>query len=138
MDEIEDEVCEWCGMSGYHPGCQAEMADWAEQVRVRLLQFTMGGSFGPDPSGSGMSFGEAVARLEQYLDYVPDFDAEAVIENKRWWYIPHCWIGMLGFVVDKSTGRVYKLGSGLGDLVQALTAYEQGRVPTGGRRDKGA
>ena len=36
-----------------------------------------------------------------------------VIENESWWYIPYCWIGCAGFIVNKDDLYVNWLGSGL-------------------------
>jgi len=43
------------------------------------------------------------------LEYAPD----KVIETDRWWYIPFCWIGCAGFIVNKDDLYVNWLGSGL-------------------------
>jgi hypothetical protein len=42
------------------------------------------------------------------------YDASKVIENDRWWYIPFCWIGCLGFIVNRDNLYVNWLGSASG------------------------
>ena len=76
-----------------------------------------------------MSLDEASDRLAKHLGRRPEFPADAVIENEGWWFIPCVWIGTLGFVVDKGSGEVFQLGSGLGHLWQALEAFQRGLVP---------
>jgi len=41
------------------------------------------------------------------------YDTTETIENDRWWYIPFCWVGCAGFIVNKSDLYVNWLGSGI-------------------------
>jgi hypothetical protein len=42
-----------------------------------------------------------------------EYEPGKVIETDRWWYIPFCWIGCAGFIVNKDDLYVNWLGSGL-------------------------
>ena len=43
-----------------------------------------------------------------------EYDPDKVIETDRWWYIPYCWIGCNGFIVNKDDLYVNWLGSAIG------------------------
>ena len=53
------------------------------------------------------------------------YDSKEVIETDRWWYIPFCWIGCLGFIVRKDDLYVNWLGSGI-CLEKCIWAHDQG------------
>jgi len=53
------------------------------------------------------------------------YEPAKVIETDRWWYIPFCWIGCAGFIVNKADLYVNWLGSGLG-LEQCFWGHDHG------------
>jgi hypothetical protein len=57
------------------------------------------------------------------LEYAPD----KVIETDRWWYIPFCWIGSAGFIVNRDDLYVNWLGSAL-TLEQCFWGHDHGVV----------
>ncbi len=121
-------ICEYCGMSGAHPECRKKQERYLAKRRNLLRQFANNGKFGsvsPDPE---MTLEEAVSRLKEHLGHPPEFDTSEVVENRKWWFIPHNWIGILGFVVDKRTGQITALGSGWGAVWEALEAFQAGLV----------
>lgn len=124
----DDPVCEFCGRKGVHPECREQVNKiWAAR-QILLRRFTIDGRFGPVTKDPEMTLADAVFILTKHLGYQPEFDVTQVIENKNWWLIPHGWIGMLGFIVEKRNRRITELGSGLGGLLEAIQAYESGVV----------
>ena len=121
-------VCGHCGRSGIHPECREEMKRLRAGKRFSLRQFSIDGRFGPVSTDPEMTLEDAVYRLKEHLGHEPEFDVTEVIENRNWWLIPHGWIGMLGFIVEKHTGRIAELGSGWGELLAAIEAYEAGLI----------
>lgn len=53
------------------------------------------------------------------------YEPSRVIETDRWWYIPFCWIGCAGFIVNKDDLYVNWLGSGF-TLDQCIWGHEHG------------
>jgi hypothetical protein len=50
-------------------------------------------------------------------------------EAKSWWFVQFCWIGCIGHIVDKASGRVVELNSmPLHELDLAFWAYERGAL----------
>lgn len=54
-----------------------------------------------------------------------DYASDKVIETARWWYIPYCWIGCAGFIVNKDDLYVNWLGSAL-SLEQCFWGHDHG------------
>ncbi len=54
-----------------------------------------------------------------------EYDSDKRIETDRWWYIPFCWIGCAGFIVNKDDLYVNRLGSTL-SLEQCFWGHEHG------------
>lgn len=54
-----------------------------------------------------------------------EYDPVKVIETDRWWYIPFCWIGCAGFIVNKKSMYVNWLGSAL-SLQQCFWGHNRG------------
>ena len=54
-----------------------------------------------------------------------EYEPGKVIETGRWWYIPFCWIGCVGFIVKKDDLYVNWLGSGVG-LEQCFWGHDHG------------
>jgi hypothetical protein len=54
-----------------------------------------------------------------------EYASDKVIETQRWWYIPFCWIGCLGFIVSKDDLYVNWLGSGV-TLEQCFWGHDRG------------
>ena len=53
------------------------------------------------------------------------YEPAKVIETDRWWYIPYCWIGCLGFIVNRHDLYVNWLGSGP-SLEQCFWGHDRG------------
>src|SRR5215203_2244043 len=53
------------------------------------------------------------------------YSADEVIETEQWWYIPYCWIGCAGFIVNKDDLYVNWLGSAL-SLEECVWGHEHG------------
>lgn len=110
-------VCEYCGRSGLHPECEHQAA---EAIRIQQAQcaklaskFALHGSYGIVTPESEISLSLAEKSLHAYLGELPAYDAGQLIEGDRWWFIPVGWIGMTGFVVEKTSQKIFPLGSGL-------------------------
>ena len=57
------------------------------------------------------------------------FRKEDVLMSDRWWYIPHTWIGCMGFIVDRGSGYVNWLGSAsLRTLGDCFWGHDHGLV----------
>jgi hypothetical protein len=41
------------------------------------------------------------------------YDPQFLIRSRTWWYVPDCWIGCAGFIVNMGDGYVNWLGSAL-------------------------
>jgi hypothetical protein len=54
-----------------------------------------------------------------------EYDPGKVIETDRWWYIPCCWIGCAGFIVNKDDLYVNWLGSSV-SLEQCFWGHDHG------------
>lgn len=110
-------ICEYCGRTGEHPEC--ERAAMEAELRYKradaeqLQTHSRFGSYGVRGPESEKSFRLACAVLEGYLERPAAFDPDRAIEGDCWWFLPEGWIGMIGFVVEKQTSRLFPLGSGL-------------------------
>jgi hypothetical protein len=65
----------------------------------------------PTDSAGQRSLAEAEARVRKVLERDIEYKPEGLLASETWWYIPHGWIGCMGFIVDKKTGYVNWLGS---------------------------
>lgn len=113
-------ICEYCGRSGEHPECEQAVAEAVlrhQKADAELLRkYAEHGAYGIHGPKSTESFTRACASLESYLGRPLSFDCASALEANNWWFLPEKWIGMIGFVVEKETGLVYPLGSGLASL----------------------
>ena len=134
-------VCEICGKSGQHPDCEARarraLYDQLVADAAMLRKHSLHGARGICSSDSLLSLDAAERRLLEYLRRPLEFDPHSLIEAEHWWFIPEGWIGKLGFIVEKQSGKVFPLGSGLawpgddatpGGDWSAITRYLQGQV----------
>ena len=114
-----EEACQICGIGtdGMHPACaagaRAMAADFEADNQAMLQKHALFQARGIQSDTSRESLARAVACLTRYLKQTPDFDSGKLIEGDDWWFIPHGWIGVMGFVVEKSTQKIFILGSGL-------------------------
>jgi hypothetical protein len=53
------------------------------------------------------------------------YDPQHLLRSNTWWYIPYCWIGCAGFIVNMGDGYVNWLGSAL-DLRLCFWGHERG------------
>ena len=129
-----DDVCGICGKSGDIPHTDCEnkaqelAADYREKMMVMAKAYGISQTFGPSNLDSRMTLDDAVDILSQYLDHELTFDIQRVLENENWWYIPHGWVGVLGFIVEKDSKRIFCLGSGLRTEWNAIESYLNGEV----------
>jgi hypothetical protein len=111
-------ICEYCGRSGEHSECEQAVAEavlrYQKADEELLRKYAEHGAYGVHGTKSAESFAQACASLEGYLGRPLAFDRASAIEASSWWFLPEGWIGMIGFIVEKGTGLVYPLGSGLG------------------------
>ena len=128
------DVCSMCGKSGDlpHPDCENEARLLAIENRTKMIEmankYGIGKTFGPSNLDSRMDLNEAINVLAQYLDHKPTFEIDQVLENENWFFIPHGWIGVLGFIVEKESKKVFCLGSGLRTAWNAIESYVDGKV----------
>lgn len=55
------------------------------------------------------SYNKALSILDPFLSQDPDFDEDKVVEGNKWWFFPNGWIGVIGYIIEKETGRVFRL-----------------------------
>jgi hypothetical protein len=112
-----DGVCELCGRSGRHPACEEralELQREFDRIDAEMLrQHALFGARGLCSNASSDSFAAARRQLVAYLQRPLDLDPGRAIEGDTWWFLPEGWIGMIGFIVEKATGAVLPLGSGV-------------------------
>src|SRR5262249_51312383 len=67
-------------------------------------------------------------RLDRERFQMPvDYDAKDLPSSKTWWYVPYCWIGCRGFIVNMDDGYVNWLGSAL-SLRDCFWGHQHGVV----------
>ena len=119
--------CEICGLSGVHPDCERKAAESEllyRTVDAELLQrYSVAGCYGPSTFASSESLAEASSALRAHLDRDLCYDPSQAVEGHDWWFIPEGWIGVIGFIVQKSDGKIFCLGSGLVGLKSDSSLY---------------
>lgn len=111
------------------PFCEASYTEYSQHFDVcpehereaergrehhRKLAEKLGLKIGSPTESTGMaSLEEAERQVKAFLQRDIEYDPQLLMESEFWWYIPHCWIGCSGFIVDKETGNVDCLGSGV-------------------------
>lgn len=136
-----EDACQICGtgITGTHPECEARAlaieAEFKADDQEMLKECARFCAYGIHSDDSRESLARAIASLTRYLGYAPEFDEEELIEGDDWWFVSHGWIGVIGFVVEKSTDRIFSIGSGLGAISQrryvrwvGIDAYLAGRL----------
>lgn len=112
-----EDICELCGRMGVHPACAARAVEidrlFQESDNRLLEQYALHRRRGIAGHASQASFDQAVDALQGYLGRALECPTDQSIEGDAWWYIPECWIGIIGFVVDKRSFSIFPLGSGL-------------------------
>jgi hypothetical protein len=92
----------------------AEIERKFRQSDAELLQkYAVSGCYGPTSSISELSLQAAYALLCKHLGRKPILEPSQAIESSAWWFIPDQSIGTLGFIVEKESGLIFPLGSGL-------------------------
>lgn len=103
-----------CGKPGYHIECQQRLSKILNESdsfdRSCIEKYSLTGEYGVVDS-SRDSFNYACKYLSSTLKLTLDYDEADVVEGDTWWFIPHGWIGVLGFIVEKDTGEIYVVGS---------------------------
>ena len=146
--EVDDEnifgpgMCAWCGQKGYHEACRIKAeATWAkfeESDKLLLDEYSITSGYGPSGIDETLTYDDAVSILANVTGQTLNCSIENCIENEHWWYIDHTWIGCIGYVVEKETGKVFCLGSAWGQLDKTpfqkvhwcgIKAYLRGDVP---------
>lgn len=106
-------VCS-CGKAGYHIECQqkisATKARFKESDKYLLKKYSVNGEYGVLKQSIN-EFNAVCEKLANHLHQELDFDVSKVIENENWWFVPHGWIGVLGFIVEKASDEIYVVGS---------------------------
>lgn len=104
----------FCGKPGYHIDCQRKMLDikgrFEKSDKNLLEKYAVNGKYGVLKGHLG-EFNIVCEKLANHLRQKLDFDESKVIENEHWWFIPHGWIGVLGFIVEKTSDDIYVVGS---------------------------
>lgn len=125
MNLFPDEMCEYCGRKGRHHACEQAVAESARLYREADAAFLRqyAARYGVHGPSSEQSFSRACAVLAAFLGRDLECEREQAIEGKTWWFLPERWIGIIGFIVEKESERVFMLGSGLASLSQLKNAY---------------
>ncbi len=127
-------VCGMCGKTAETPhlDCEKKADELAIDYKNKMIKmaqtYGINKTFGPSHLGNKMTLDEAENILSNYLDHKPSYDIDEVLENENWWFIPHEWIGVLGFIVEKESKKVFCLGSGLHSIWNAVMQYMDGKV----------
>jgi hypothetical protein len=120
-------ACPYCGRSGQHPQCETKAIEldrrYRETDEEHLRKYSVHGLYGVVGPDSEQSFARAFQLLERHLRRLPTFDRASAIEGGEWWFLPEGWIGMIGFIVEKRTDRIFALGSGLGSWRPQADSY---------------
>jgi len=110
-------VCEICGRSGRHSECEERARRRHDETLVAdatmLRRHARFGDYGVHSADSARSLEVARLQLEDYLGRATSFDPARCVEGESWWFLPESWIGMIGFIVEKPTGAIFPLGSGI-------------------------
>jgi|TARA_B100000745_G_scaffold77308_1_gene46863 hypothetical protein len=103
-----------CAQPGYHIECQwrilAIRAKFEESDKKLLKKYAVSEHYGVSKNNQE-EFKLACKKLAERLQQKLEFDETKVIENESWWFIPHGWIGVLGFIVEKESDDIYIIGS---------------------------
>jgi hypothetical protein len=94
----------------------------ANERQIRLNREELAAEFslklGPPEDPEGIRSLEAAdAALRSHYrapgaQYEVSYDKSKVMESSHWWYLPFCWVGSAGDIVEKSDGAINSLGSG--------------------------
>jgi len=138
---MTEEICEICGMRGWHEPCNTALAAaelcQRELDQMMLAKYAKYGGLGLQSEQSRESYARVRMKLEAYLKRPLESAAEFALEGNGWWFIPEGWIGMLGYVIETESEALYPLGSGLHALYGrsgyhvpwgAIDAYLDGRI----------
>jgi hypothetical protein len=118
-------LCGWCGLEKElaAPAMCADCRPLADEHARRRQQLRDTYVVATDsPEKVQMSWDEAVSAVAGHIGSPVECDPAEAIEAATWWYVPHGWIGCLGFIVDKRDGEVTQLGSAPG-LDDSLWGY---------------
>jgi len=87
-------------------------SEWQIEFERSIAPYRIAPDSPPYPDGSVItSLDEAVAKLQSAVEWEVKFESRELVENENWWYIPFCWIGCAGYIVDKFDGYINQLGS---------------------------
>lgn len=107
-------VCPSCLEKGYHLICQTNIEvirnAFEETDRALLDKYSINGCYGISDDRS-KEFDTICMVLSKRLEQELNFDIEKIIENIKWWFIPHGGIGVMGFLVEKDTKDIFSIGS---------------------------
>jgi hypothetical protein len=118
--------CIVCGKPGLHKECEDKhVRDGIERFKQHglmqierkkienelLRRHSLSGSYGPVDKEQ---YRIVKAKTRDFIGSGHSYKEETVIESKEWWFLPFFYIGNFGYLVEKSSGDVYGLGSGLG------------------------
>jgi hypothetical protein len=110
-------ICHICGKPGYHEACEKRELEIAKKFKnndqLFIKRYAVHNKYGVTES-SKSSYHNAFSILDSFLSRQDlKFEKDQVVEGDRWWFFPNDWIGLIGFIVEKETGKIYPLGSGL-------------------------
>jgi hypothetical protein len=118
---VDPEACFICGAALLADGaCGSCQEREREEQRVMYARYAVRAD---DPARVPMTLEEAAMRVSEHLGAVlridasgdeGTFDSQEALEAATWWYVPYSWIGCAGFVVEKATGQVHRMGSNAG------------------------
>jgi hypothetical protein len=118
---VDPEACFICGAALLADGaCGSCQEREREEQRVMYARYAVRAD---DPARVPMMLEEAAMRVSEHLGAVlridasgdeGTFDSQEALEAATWWYVPYSWIGCAGFVVEKATGQVHRMGSNAG------------------------
>ena len=109
-------VCHVCGELGYHDECDIRELEIESKIRyidkLYVGKYAVNRQYGILDNNTD-AYTKALKSLDSFLNQDPDFDESRVIEGDSWWFFPNSWIGIIGFIIEKETGSIFPLGSGL-------------------------
>lgn len=111
--------------------CSDEKTQWAQKRSSLIRELSL--IDGPPKSAEEQrSLDAAVASIQKRLDAEQfkgklSFDPHRLLRSRTWWYVPFCWIGCSGFIVDDGDQYVNWLGSAIG-LRDCFWGHERGIV----------
>ncbi len=136
-------VCIICGEDGLHEACESEFCQEREarndsirkqELKLKeteakfLREYSVVKDYGIIDH---KMFSKAKSSVKKRFPLDHSYDSEKEIENLEWFFVPYFYIGCLGYIVVKSSFKIYPIGSVYQHIWCGVEAFEKGVLDEG-------